>query len=116
MSGNFHNLLVLPERLYVCPPMSPLVYLLPLFCVEGESVTVTVCSREEDTAALLAKVLDGDQTAAALLTRAIHQDLQLRDQAAEALQLDLIPADVGIWIDPIGNRRPVLLTTPSTKT
>uniref|UniRef100_A0A3B1IPP7 Inositol polyphosphate 1-phosphatase n=1 Tax=Astyanax mexicanus TaxID=7994 RepID=A0A3B1IPP7_ASTMX len=67
----------------------------------GESVTVTVCAREEDTTALLAKVLDGDQTAASLLTKAIHQDLQVKDEGAESLQLDLSPADVGIWIDPI---------------
>ncbi|XP_076861165.1 inositol polyphosphate 1-phosphatase [Brachyhypopomus gauderio] len=67
----------------------------------GESVTVTVCNKEEDTTALLAKVLDGDQTAAALLTRAIHQDLQVKDEAAESLQLSISPEDVGIWIDPI---------------
>ncbi|XP_036415519.1 inositol polyphosphate 1-phosphatase [Colossoma macropomum] len=67
----------------------------------GESVTVTVCAKEEDTAALLAKVLDGDQAAAVLLTKAIHQDLQIRDEEAESLQLALSPADVGIWIDPI---------------
>lgn len=67
----------------------------------GESVTVTVCAQEQDTTALLAKVLDGDQTAASLLSKAIHQDLQLRDQTAESLQLSISPADVGIWIDPI---------------
>lgn len=68
----------------------------------GESVTITVCAEEEDTMALLAKVLDGDQTAASLLTKAIHQKLQLRDEKAESLQLSLIPEDVAIWIDPIG--------------
>lgn len=69
----------------------------------GESVTVTVCAREQDTAALLRTVLDGDQTAAALLAKAIHQDLQLHDQEAEGLQqqFSLSPTDVGIWIDPI---------------
>lgn len=68
-------------------------------------MTVTVCAREEETAALLATVLDGDQTAAALLAKAIHQDLQLRDQAAEGLQqLPVNAADVGIWIDPIGEQ------------
>lgn len=64
---------------------------------------MTVCAQEQDTTALLAKVLDGDQTAASLLSKAIHQDLQLRDQTAESLQLSISPADVGIWIDPIGN-------------
>ncbi|KAI7789820.1 inositol polyphosphate 1-phosphatase [Triplophysa rosa] len=67
----------------------------------GESVTVTVCAKEEETAALLAKVLDGDQTAASLLTKAIHQKLQFRDEKAESLQLSLSPDDVAIWIDPI---------------
>ncbi|XP_052466356.1 inositol polyphosphate 1-phosphatase isoform X2 [Carassius gibelio] len=67
----------------------------------GESVTVTVCAQEEDTTALLAKVLDGDQHAASLLTTVIHQDLQIRDETAESLQLSISPADVGIWIDPI---------------
>ncbi|XP_059385004.1 inositol polyphosphate 1-phosphatase-like isoform X1 [Carassius carassius] len=67
----------------------------------GESVTVTVCAQEEDTTALLAKVLDGDQHAASLLTTVIHQDLQITDEAAESLQLSISPADVGIWIDPI---------------
>lgn len=67
----------------------------------GESVTITVCAKVEDTMALLAKVLDGDQTAASLLTKAIHQKLHLRDEKAESLQLSLIPDDVAIWIDPI---------------
>ncbi|XP_062842778.1 inositol polyphosphate 1-phosphatase [Trichomycterus rosablanca] len=67
----------------------------------GENVTVTVCPKEEETAALLAKVLDGDQTAASLLSRAIHQDLRLRDEQAEALQIPLRPEDLAIWIDPI---------------
>uniref|UniRef100_A0A671NCF2 Si:ch211-160o17.2 n=1 Tax=Sinocyclocheilus anshuiensis TaxID=1608454 RepID=A0A671NCF2_9TELE len=65
----------------------------------GESVIVTVCAQEEDTTALLAKVLDGDQNAASLLTKVIHQDLQIRDEAAESLQLSISPVDVGIWID-----------------
>lgn len=69
----------------------------------GEGVTVTVCAKEEDTAALLAKVLDGDLTAASLLTKAIHHKLQLRDEKAESLQLSLSSDDVAIWIDPIGN-------------
>lgn len=69
----------------------------------GESIQVTVCSCEEDTAALLATVLDGHQAAADLLAQAIHQDLQLMDEAAESLELLLCPSEVAIWIDPIGN-------------
>ncbi|XP_048856203.1 inositol polyphosphate 1-phosphatase [Brienomyrus brachyistius] len=67
----------------------------------GESIQVTVCSCEEDTAALLATVLDGHQAAADLLAQAIHQDLQLTDEAAESLELLLCPSEVAIWIDPI---------------
>lgn len=66
---------------------------------------VTVCAKQEDTTALLAKVLDGDQTAASLLAEAIHQKLQLQDELAEKLQLPLKPEDLAIWIDPIGNEK-----------
>lgn len=66
-------------------------------------MTVTVCATQEDTTALLAKVLDGDGTAASLLAEAIHQKLQLKDELAEKLQLPLNPEDLAIWIDPIGN-------------
>lgn len=66
-------------------------------------MTVTVCATQEDTTALLAKVLDGDGTAASLLAEAIHQKLQLQDELAEKLQLPLNPEDLAIWIDPIGN-------------
>ncbi len=71
--------------------------------LSGESVTVTVCAQEEDTTALLAKVLDGDQNAAFLLAKVIHQYLPVRDETAESLQLSISPAEVGIWIDPIGS-------------
>ncbi|KAJ8358537.1 hypothetical protein SKAU_G00150620 [Synaphobranchus kaupii] len=67
----------------------------------GESVTVRLCGTEQETAALLATVLDGDAMAAALLARAVHQDLQVTDAAAESLELPLSPRDLAIWIDPI---------------
>ncbi|KAM9444337.1 inositol polyphosphate 1-phosphatase [Clarias gariepinus] len=67
----------------------------------GESVTVTVCANQEDTTALLIKVLDGDKTAASLLAEAIHQKLHLKDDRAENLQVPLKPDDLAIWIDPI---------------
>lgn len=74
-------------------------------CVPGESVIVTVCGTEKETAALLATVLDGDQTAATLLAHAIHQDakLTLTDTGTDDLHIPLSPSDLGIWIDPIGN-------------
>ncbi|CAB1353913.1 unnamed protein product, partial [Coregonus sp. 'balchen'] len=70
----------------------------------GESVIVTVCGMEKETAALLATVLDGDQTAATLLASAIHQDaeLTLADTGTDDLYIPLSPSDLGIWIDPIG--------------
>ncbi|XP_031705094.1 inositol polyphosphate 1-phosphatase [Anarrhichthys ocellatus] len=67
----------------------------------GESVTVTVCGTEEDTAALLATVLDGDHTAASLLARAIHQDPASIDAETDGLTVPLGPSELGIWIDPI---------------
>ncbi|XP_061544892.1 inositol polyphosphate 1-phosphatase [Phycodurus eques] len=67
----------------------------------GESVTVTVRGTEEETAALLATVLDGDLTAAALLARAIHQDPATVDASTDGLTVPLSPSELGIWIDPI---------------
>ncbi len=70
----------------------------------GESVTVTVCGTEEETATLLASVLDGDHTAASLLARAIHQDPATIDANTDGLTVPLSPSELGIWIDPIGER------------
>lgn len=67
-------------------------------------MTVTVCRTEEETAALLATVLDGDQTAASLLARAIHQDPATIDASTDGLTFPLTPSELGIWIDPIGTR------------
>ncbi|XP_075997028.1 inositol polyphosphate 1-phosphatase [Genypterus blacodes] len=68
----------------------------------GESVTVTVCATEQGTAALLASVLDGDETAASLLARAIHQDPESTVHAGtDGLTVPLSPSELGIWIDPI---------------
>lgn len=75
----------------------------------GESVTVTVCSTEEETAALLASVLDGDKTAASLLAGAIHQDPATIDANTDGLTVPLSPSELGIWIDPIGERLDVVL-------
>ncbi|XP_066564311.1 inositol polyphosphate 1-phosphatase [Amia ocellicauda] len=67
----------------------------------GDSVTVRVCSTQEETAALLSAVLNGNKMAASLLAQAIHQDLQVTDPVGAALQLPLSPDSLGIWIDPI---------------
>ncbi|XP_056294453.1 inositol polyphosphate 1-phosphatase [Pseudoliparis swirei] len=67
----------------------------------GESLTVTVGGTEEETAALLATVLDGDHTAASLLARAIHQDPATIDANTDGLTVPLSPSELAIWIDPI---------------
>uniref|UniRef100_A0A3Q3VTX8 Inositol polyphosphate 1-phosphatase n=1 Tax=Mola mola TaxID=94237 RepID=A0A3Q3VTX8_MOLML len=67
----------------------------------GESVTVTVCGTVEETAMLLASVLDGDHTAASLLARAIHQDPTTIEAHTDGLMVQLKPSELGIWIDPI---------------
>ncbi|KAM7005656.1 inositol polyphosphate 1-phosphatase [Tautogolabrus adspersus] len=67
----------------------------------GESVTVTVCGTEQETAALLATVLDGDHLAASLLARAIHQDPATINANTDGLKVPLSPSELGIWIDPI---------------
>lgn len=67
----------------------------------GESVVVTVCATEAETATLLATVLDGDSTAASLLARAIHQDPASIDANTDGLSIPLQPAQLAIWIDPI---------------
>lgn len=63
---------------------------------------VTVCSTEEETAALLATVLDDDHTAASLLAKAIHQDPATVEANTDGLTVSLSPSELGIWIDPIG--------------
>ena len=78
----------------------------------GESVIVTVCSTEEETAKLLASVLDGDHTAASLLARAIHQDPVTIEAHTDSLTVPLSPSELGIWIDPIGERLAAVLTAP----
>ncbi|XP_059926073.1 inositol polyphosphate 1-phosphatase [Gadus macrocephalus] len=67
----------------------------------GESVVVTVCASETETAALLEAVLDGDSTAAALLAKAIHQDPAAVDTNTGDLSIPHSPSELGIWIDPI---------------
>lgn len=65
-------------------------------------MTVTVCRTEEETATLLATVLDSDHTAASLLARAIHQDSATVADDTNNLTVPLDPSELGIWIDPIG--------------
>uniref|UniRef100_A0A8C8SQK1 Inositol polyphosphate 1-phosphatase n=1 Tax=Pelusios castaneus TaxID=367368 RepID=A0A8C8SQK1_9SAUR len=67
----------------------------------GETLVVQVCATQQDTAALLYKILDRNQPAAELLAAAIHQEVTLEDPALEALVLPIPAERVAIWIDPI---------------
>ncbi|KAF4533199.1 hypothetical protein B566_EDAN001741 [Ephemera danica] len=68
----------------------------------GESISVQVQDLEEETSALLCKVLDGDKKAADLLAKEVHQDVQVNDILNNLKSHNDLPLDtLGIWIDPI---------------
>lgn len=67
----------------------------------GETLVVQVCVTQQDTAALLFKVLDRNQPAAELLAAAIHQEVVLEDPALESVVLTIPSERLAIWIDPI---------------
>ncbi|GBM69569.1 hypothetical protein AVEN_72884-1 [Araneus ventricosus] len=67
----------------------------------GESIVVELTESEEDTAALLNKVLDGRDHIAKSLASVVHSSE--KTCGGQYSSSCLIPADnVGIWIDPIG--------------
>ncbi|MCL4122769.1 UNVERIFIED_CONTAM: hypothetical protein GTU68_041522 [Idotea baltica] len=69
----------------------------------GEKIEVCVCESQNDTATLLAKVLDGNVEAANILAEVVHgkiDDIVIQEEVKAkfpAIKLD----NVGIWIDPI---------------
>ncbi|XP_062975862.1 inositol polyphosphate 1-phosphatase isoform X2 [Elgaria multicarinata webbii] len=67
----------------------------------GETVVVQVCSTQEETAALLQKVLDRNWTAAELLAAAIHQEMVLSDPALDDVTMTISTESLAVWIDPI---------------
>ncbi|XP_076057821.1 inositol polyphosphate 1-phosphatase isoform X2 [Oratosquilla oratoria] len=68
----------------------------------GETITVQVCETKELTAQLLAKVLNGNTQAAALLASVVHSCISLPLEEELATQIPSLPTDdLGIWIDPI---------------
>ncbi|KAL7288220.1 hypothetical protein TKK_0017768 [Trichogramma kaykai] len=71
----------------------------------GETITVEVCSSQDETAALLKKVLGNDQLAAELLSQEVHRDISLTDVSVDSknlpTDLEVQISDLGIWIDPI---------------
>lgn len=61
-----------------------------------------LCPREEETAELLSKVLNGNKLASEALAKVVHQDVTFTDPTLDLIKIN-IPQDVlGIWVDPIG--------------
>ncbi|XP_061470765.1 inositol polyphosphate 1-phosphatase isoform X2 [Rhineura floridana] len=67
----------------------------------GETVVVQVCPTQQETAALLGKVLNRKQAAAELLAAAIHQEVVLLDPALDNVAVTISTESVAVWIDPI---------------
>ncbi|KAK4289633.1 hypothetical protein Pmani_037413 [Petrolisthes manimaculis] len=67
----------------------------------GETITVMVCPTQQETAQLLAKVLNDNKEAAEILATLVHSDFSWQPD----LEFDKIPSlpidNLGIWIDPI---------------
>lgn len=66
----------------------------------GETICVKILSSELDTAALLCKVLDGNEKVASLLARTIFAEAS-SDHDLSSVDGDLNLEDIGVWIDPI---------------
>ncbi|XP_026535838.1 inositol polyphosphate 1-phosphatase [Notechis scutatus] len=67
----------------------------------GEIVVVRVCPTQQETAALLQKVLDRKQMAAELLASAVHQEIVLSDPALDNVDVTISTESLAVWIDPI---------------
>ncbi|GFO06219.1 inositol polyphosphate 1-phosphatase [Plakobranchus ocellatus] len=67
----------------------------------GDSIIVKVCQTPEETKDLLKRILNGNGTAASLLTEAIHSFSQASVVPSEDLDVDIDISDCGVWIDPI---------------
>ncbi|KAL2087923.1 hypothetical protein ACEWY4_016751 [Coilia grayii] len=65
----------------------------------GERIQVMLCEREEDTARLLSKVLDGNMQAAEALASAAHQDIIIPDLHTGSINIPI--NNLGVWVDPI---------------
>uniref|UniRef100_A0A8C6VJW6 inositol-1,4-bisphosphate 1-phosphatase n=1 Tax=Naja naja TaxID=35670 RepID=A0A8C6VJW6_NAJNA len=67
----------------------------------GEIVVVRVCPTQQETAALLQKVLDRKQMAAELLAAAVHREVMLSDPALDNVDVTICTESLAVWIDPI---------------
>lgn len=67
-----------------------------------------ICRTFDKTAKLLEKVLNNDSEAAVLLANEVHRDVELQEVPGNRRlmprDLEIKVQDLGIWIDPIGNR------------
>lgn len=67
----------------------------------GEKIIMRLGPTEEETVALLSKVLNGNELASEALAKVVHQDVFFSDPALDSVEIN-IPQDIlGIWVDPI---------------
>ncbi|XP_077979191.1 inositol polyphosphate 1-phosphatase-like [Glandiceps talaboti] len=68
----------------------------------GDSITVAVQSTVTDTSQLLSRVLDGNDIAADILAKVLHQEVDIpQDEALSQLTLEVDINSLAVWIDPI---------------
>ncbi|XP_042204830.1 inositol polyphosphate 1-phosphatase-like [Homarus americanus] len=68
----------------------------------GEKITVRICDTQQETAILLAKVLDGNQEAADILADVVHSDISWSPEPELIEKIPNLPIEkLGIWIDPV---------------
>lgn len=68
-------------------------------------IVLRLCPTEEETAELLSKVLNGNQLAARALAKVVHEDVAFGDPALDLVRVTIPQDTLGIWVDPIGQRR-----------
>lgn len=70
----------------------------------GETICVEVKATQDQTSALLEKVLNGDKQAAELLALEVHKDIEIDTirTVAPRGDFDIDLSNLGVWIDPIG--------------
>ncbi|CAG2247413.1 inositol polyphosphate 1-phosphatase-like [Mytilus edulis] len=69
----------------------------------GESINVEILSSPAETADLLCKVLNGNEQAANLLAKVVHEDISYNpeEKIDKMEDLEIKEEYIGIWIDPI---------------
>ncbi|KAB0362965.1 hypothetical protein FD754_007121 [Muntiacus muntjak] len=81
----------------------------------GEKIIMRLCPTEEETVALLSKVLNGNKLASEALAKVVHQDVSFSDPALESVEVS-IPQDIlGIWVDPIDSTYQYIKGSADTK-